>query len=247
MTSMKEIMDRIESNKPVCHFCGGVYKFDKDTHKLLPCCNEKADQRKKEKEEAEQKEQEKKRKQQELQNNSQYKRICTKRYLDANIDDFRELIKKDAELKKFVVDIDKNKKCNESLLMFGNPGTGKTHLSFALARYIINKCNMSGLVRKKFYELKSIYFEDMERFNDIVECNLLIIDDLGIGVSKNVEWEQEVLTRIIDYRYESMLPSIFTTNYELDQLKDYIGSRNTDRLKECFLVYELKGKSRRGK
>jgi len=49
----------------------------------------------------------------------------------------------------------------------------------------------------------------------------LVLDDLGVG--KPTEWALGVLYLLINYRYEYLLPTVFTTNLDGDQLAEKFG------------------------
>ncbi len=71
--------------------------------------------------------------------------------------------------------------------------------------------------------------------NHLREVDLLVLDDMG--AEKTSDWTKEILFNIIDYRYNEQLPMIVTTNCVPEELKEKIGDRNFDRLREmCALV-----------
>lgn len=78
---------------------------------------------------------------------------------------------------------------------------------------------------------------------EIKEIDLLILDDLG--AEKASDWVREKLFEIIDYRYNEDLPLIVTTNCVPDELKEKIGSRNFDRLREMCAMVPVTAKSQR--
>lgn len=69
----------------------------------------------------------------------------------------------------------------------------------------------------------------------IKHAEVLILDDLG--AEKSTEWTHAILFEIIDHRYNNNLPIIITTNCLPEELKEKIGDRSVDRLREmCKLV-----------
>lgn len=77
------------------------------------------------------------------------------------------------------------------------------------------------------------FYDKMMQHLKTVE--LLVLDDLGS--EKSSEWTKSVLFEIIDYRYNELLPILVTTNCPPKELKEKIGDRNFDRLREiCTLV-----------
>lgn len=74
-----------------------------------------------------------------------------------------------------------------------------------------------------------------EIISELKKVDLLILDDLG--AEKPSEWTRSIIFEIIDYRYNMMLPIVVTTNCLPEELKEKIGDRNVDRLREmCKLV-----------
>lgn len=62
----------------------------------------------------------------------------------------------------------------------------------------------------------------------LVDSHLVIIDDLGSsGIN---DWRKEVIFELIDYRYESELPTVFTSNLTESEVLQQYGSRIHSRL-----------------
>jgi len=104
------------------------------------------------------------------------------------------------------------------LLFHGQPGVGKTHLATAILKDCIRRKNAHG----KFYEtsellrlLRETYgtgtrVNEMDILRPVMEAELLVLDDLG--QEKTSDWVQETLGLLINTRYASRRPTIFTTN-----------------------------------
>jgi DNA replication protein DnaC len=118
------------------------------------------------------------------------------------------------------------------LLMMGSYGCGKTHLAAAIA----NTCVEFGMQTifltvpdlldwlRYSYDASDDSFE--RRFEELRNINLLVLDDLG--AHNATSWAAEKLFQIIDYRYIRKLPTVVTTNLELEDLDDRIRSRLQD-------------------
>jgi len=77
----------------------------------------------------------------------------------------------------------------------------------------------------------------------IKAVDLLILDDMG--AEKSSDWIRETLFEIIDYRYNERLPILVTTNCTPEELKQQIGARNFDRLREMCALVSITAKSQR--
>nr|WP_030881340.1 ATP-binding protein [Streptomyces sp. NRRL B-24051] len=77
----------------------------------------------------------------------------------------------------------------------------------------------------------------------VSRCPLLIIDDLG--AAKASEWVEEVTYRLINRRYNHMLPTLITTNLAIKDLKAYLGDRVTSRLAQMTTRVEFQPVDRR--
>ena len=156
-----------------------------------------------------------------------------KRYLSRTIDSFFVT----AENKRsFEVATDYIKNFREyftqgkGLYLEGPCGTGKTHLAIAIALAIINTgvpviCKTSIDILgdiKRCYERNSEVTEEevLEAYKTV---DLLIIDDLG--KEQVTEWSVPVLYSILNERYEALLPTIITTNYNTTALAEKLSAK----------------------
>ena len=55
-----------------------------------------------------------------------------------------------------------------------------------------------------------------ERFDQVRNAPLLVLDDLGS--QSNTPWAQEKLYQIFNHRYNAKLPTVITTNQELETI-----------------------------
>ncbi len=130
---------------------------------------------------------------------------------------------------------------NRGLYLFGHAGSGKTHLAAAIGNRLVQKTDV------RFVTAPELLLEIKKTFNDqgdtglldrLSQTKLLIIDDLGS--EKPTEWVKETLFVLIDRRYTHYLPTVITSNYSLDQLKDRLGYRTASRIAEVSEMVELR-------
>lgn len=138
----------------------------------------------------------------------------------------------------------------ESLMLFGEPGNGKTHLAAAIHNYLVAQgkivvfVSMPDLLGK----IKATFNQNNEESEQQILkalniCDLLIIDDLG--AEKTSEWVQQVVFTIFDSRYRRELPILVTSNLSPKELPKQIGKRVCDRLVEMSQPIENKAVSYR--
>jgi DNA replication protein DnaC len=113
------------------------------------------------------------------------------------------------------------------ILLKGPYGCGKTHLAAAVA----NLVPLFTVVPDLLDYLRSTFAPDSEatypeRFHQIRQAGLLVLDDLG--TENGTPWATEKLFQIVNYRYNQRKPTIITTNRDLDRLDPRILSRIMD-------------------
>lgn len=124
------------------------------------------------------------------------------------------------------------------LIFCGKPGTGKTHLSCAIANHVMRELRLSVLftsVLKLTRQVKETYSRDSNKTEreaiDLFSVpSLLIIDEVGVQYGSDAE--KQILFEVVNNRYEEMLPTILISNLTLKELKDFIGDRVIDRMRE---------------
>lgn len=123
------------------------------------------------------------------------------------------------------------------LLLCGHKGTGKTHLAIGIAHQVM-KAGRSALfisVARAIRSIKETYDKGCDRteaqaYRDLIEPDLLILDEAGIGFGS--DFEKNALLEIINGRYETSRPTIMTSNLAAPALEEAIGERSFDRLRE---------------
>lgn len=136
----------------------------------------------------------------------------------------------------------------ENMLFLGATGLGKTHLSTSLAKIIIDRGYdvvyesaqniFSDFEHDRF---KSGYSEDGTggRAQKYLECELLIMDDLGTEVSN--QFTISCLYNIINTRINRELSTIINTNLTQKELRTRYADRITSRLLGEFRLLCFRG------
>lgn len=144
-----------------------------------------------------------------------------------------------------------------SLYIYGNYGTGKTHLAAAIANEAIAIGKQVVYTRfgelcrdvKRAYESKAKEGED-NILRKYKTCFLLVLDDLG--KEKITDWSLALLFELIDSRYRDMLPTVITANYSVEQTVDKLTANGADactagaiedRLQEVYYQPYIDGQS----
>lgn len=131
------------------------------------------------------------------------------------------------------------------LILCGNTGTGKTHLSSAIAHSVLKTNSVLYTTTiKALRHIKSTYGRENTEteqgaINHYIAPDLLILDE--VGVQYGSDSEHNLIFEIMNDRYENMKPTIVISNLSLDGLRQLIGDRVIDRQKENggkLLVFE---------
>ncbi len=146
---------------------------------------------------------------------------------------------------------------DRGLLLIGPVGVGKTHLSVAILRGLMEKgvpCMFSefGSLLKKIQDSYNPISQNSEMrvLAPVYQAEVLVLDELG--ASKPTDWVRDTMMQIIGNRYNDRKLTIFTTNY-LDTrrlptdetLEDRIGVRLRSRLYEMCKTVVIDGEDHR--
>lgn len=113
------------------------------------------------------------------------------------------------------------------LLIYGGIGNGKTHLCEAVAVAMQSR-GLAVSVRRcpelLMHFTTAIKAENLEtEVHQIERLAVLILDEF------QGDWPSGVLATIINYRYSESLPTMMTSNFDLDQIPQRIVSRFNER------------------
>lgn len=110
-------------------------------------------------------------------------------------------------------------KKGSGLLLWGDVGTGKSHVAACIANALMR--GGIPVLMTSFTKINNELFHEHDKNKYIESLNyykLLIIDDLG--VERKSDYALENMFTVIDERYKSNKPLIITTNLTLDQMEN---------------------------
>lgn len=121
-----------------------------------------------------------------------------------------------------------------NLLFYGNSGLGKTFLSHCIAKELLGTAHtVLYLTAYELFDIlgKAMYDEDeglSASGEHILDCDLLIIDDLGTELA--TAFTMSRLSLCINERFINRRATIISTNFGVQELADHYGERNFSRI-----------------
>ena len=133
----------------------------------------------------------------------------------------------------YIAEFDRQSK---SLLFVGATGLGKTYLSTAMAKALLDQgrsviyLSAPELARR----LEGARFKDEEgRLSQLFEADMLIVDDLG--TEPRTAYTVGTLTDLMDQRIRLRRPMLFSTNLNLEGIQNAYDERIVSRLVGHFI------------
>ena len=120
------------------------------------------------------------------------------------------------------------------LVLAGGYGSGKTHLAAGIAHaargqglstHFAVAPDLLDHLRATYAPTSPVSYDAV--FEGIRTVDLLVLDDLGAEAP--TPWAAEKLYQLLNYRYIYRLPTVVTTNRDLDVLEGRLASRLGDR------------------
>lgn len=137
-------------------------------------------------------------------------------------------------------------KAGDSLILSGNPGTGKNHLAAAIAKAVIDKkyVVLHTTTTKLMRDIKETWRKGSERsereaIDSFIAPDLLIVDEVGMQFGSASE--QIIFMEVINSRYADCRPTIMISMYEVADLETIIGRQVVDRFREgksCIVKFD---------
>lgn len=135
----------------------------------------------------------------------------------------------------------------DNLLFTGKTGLGKTFLSNCIAKELIEQCySVVYLPAVEMFDIFSIdrfnrdsTEEDRDRSQFLLECDLLIIDDLGTELVNTFTTSQ--LFYVVNERLTRNKGTIISTNLPVNEMRDEFTERVMSRVMSQYTVIPLYG------
>lgn len=135
-----------------------------------------------------------------------------------------------------------------NLFFYGTVGTGKSFLSCCIAKELIDRGNLViYFSASQLFDIlsKSTFDRDSPEAasgisNDVCDCDLLIIDDLGTELTNSFVSSQ--LFSCLNNRHLRKKATIITTNLSLGELRDRYSDRIFSRITSNYDICKLTGR-----
>ncbi len=137
---------------------------------------------------------------------------------------------------------------HDNLLLYGNTGVGKTFLTHCIAKEALEVSHtVVYLTSLELFDIleKNKFDKDLssEKKNAavsyILDCDLLIIDDLGTELNNSFTSSQ--LYQVIDLRLTRKRSTIISTNLSFDDLREQYSERIFSRITSSYSLLKMTG------
>lgn len=134
-----------------------------------------------------------------------------------------------------------------NLIFYGTVGTGKSFLSAYIAKSLIESghsviyfsaVSLTDMLSKYAFDYKS-RSDFSDPCNDLYECDLLIIDDLGTELT--TAFSVSRLFTCLNERFLRKKSTVISTNLSVEELRDRYSDRIFSRLSGNFIFCKLTG------
>ncbi len=147
-----------------------------------------------------------------------------------------------AECERFIAEFNTTP---QNLLFYGNTGVGKTFFTNCIAKELLEKsCSVIYFTAFQLFDIlsKGVFEKDADAIaahQNIFDCDLLIIDDLGTELSNAFTVSQLFLC--VNERILREKSTIISTNLNLVELRDLYSERTFSRISNNYNIIRLFG------
>ena len=168
---------------------------------------------------------------------------------ESNISPQQNMLQIVSICESFILDFDKDN--GENLLFYGDTGLGKTFMCNCIAKSLLDKGHLViyQTAFKMFEIIEEYKFHNInnsiskENYNNLFECDLLIIDDLGTELTNTFTVSE--LFMILNTRLLNKKKTIISTNFSLSKLAETYTERISSRIFDKFTLVKFVGKDLR--
>ena len=139
----------------------------------------------------------------------------------------------------------------KNIFFYGNTGVGKTFLSNCIAKELLDAgYSVIYFTAFQLFDIlsKGVYEKDADAIathQNIFDCDLLIIDDLGTELSNSFTTSQLFLC--LNERILRQKSTIISTNLNMNQVADIYSERVLSRIMTYYTIIKLFGEDIRSK
>lgn len=147
--------------------------------------------------------------------------------------------------KNFIKDFDRK---YENILLYGNTGVGKTFLANSIAKELLDSAHtviyltafqLFDILEKNKFGKNDDNYDAKNQFEYILDCDLLIIDDLGTELNNSFVSSQLYLC--INERHLRQKSTIISTNLSWNDLKENYSERIFSRITSNYILLKIVG------
>lgn len=159
-------------------------------------------------------------------------------------EDLERFQKTVSECRKFIETFDSD---YHNLFFYGTVGTGKSFLSGCIAKELIENghsviyfsaAGLFEILSKNIFDYKN-KDDTVDSFENLSDCDLLIIDDLGTEFTKNIA--PSVLFSLLNGRHLNKRSTLISTNLSLEDVRNRYSDRVFSRITSHYNLCKFTG------